>query len=677
MICSLMKNLSVAFVMSCIAFTAQAQSGKPPTIKSFSPEAGPPGQEIRIKGANFGKNSADVEVRLGGVPVQVTAVRPNEIRVKVTPNNRSGVFQLAVSGVRSKPSSSVFEVYPPLKATKMDPMTVAPGGEVRIYGSGFSSDPADHRLFIGRASVAASRIEGNAAVFNVPAKATPGPNTVRLEVKKRGVIHIPIALNIAANLSITNITPTEGAPGSRLTINGQGFGNSPSQVRVMLGGAYAQIHSVTPNAITVSVPAVTVPSTVTVQTKKSGSAVSAQTFSPEVPVVITGFAPTAGQPNQQVRLYGQGFSANPRNNKVTFSGKKAAVTEAAPNTLVVKIPKGVSSDTFKVDVNGGGSAESKGIFQIAEPIAISSFSPDNGGVGAFIRIKGQGFSSKGMRAFVGQKPAGMRVFSETQAMIGIPAGAVDGPIMLISPTGARAVSKKYLKIIPDISVNKFYPLSGRPGTKVTIYGDQFSAGKTSVFLGKTQLKIDPGMNNTMMVVTIPDTADSGPFRVAVQGRREVRSVGAFKVIPPLETYKPASDKPKETSVLEVKPDDKPVIEKLMNETPPPAAAQKEKNGKAPSIDELLGFESDGEKLQISTIDPPEGAAGDTVMINGSGFGDNPDKVTAWVGEKKASVVGCVPDMIMVEVPEGATSGKIKIKIAGKPVLSSKADFTVK
>ena len=64
-------------------------------------------------------------------------------------------------------------------------------------------------------------------------------------------------------------------------------------------------------------------------------------------------------------------------------------------------------------------------------------------------------------------------------------------------------------------------------------------------------------------------------------------------------------------------------------------------------------------------------------VNGSGFGDNPQKVTAWIGEKKASVVGCVPDMIMIEIPDGASSGKIKIKIAGKPAVSSKTELVVK
>lgn len=677
----MIRALNVNIAISALLFFASpigvsAQAAKQPSIKSFSPEYGPPGQEIKIKGINFGNNSELVEVRLGGIPLEVTAVKNAEIRVRVTPNSRTGVLQLAVSGVRSNPTSKFFEVLPPLKATKMDPMTVSAGGEVRIFGTGFSSNPADHKLVIGRVPVVASRIEGNAVVFSIPAKVAPGANAVRLEVKKRGVINIPVPLTIAEGATVTGFAPNQGTPGTVITIYGTGFGNSPSGVRVKMGGLYAQVSSVSPTAITAAVPAISQPTPITVQTKSGETAVSVQSFAVAVPIVITNFAPTAGQPNQLVRLYGQGFESNARKNKVTIGGKSAQITEAAPNTIVVKIPQSASSGTFVVTVDGRGSAESQGIFQIAEPLFITSFSPESGSVGAYIRVTGKGFSTTGMRAFIGNTPVGLRVYSATQALIGVPPGAVDGPIMMLSPAGVRAASKTYFKLVADISVNKFYPLSGRPGTKVTIYGDEFGIGKTKVYLGKAELKLDPGMSKTMMVVTIPDAVESGPLRVVVTGKKEVRSVGAFKVLPPLDTYTPKQETKVDNS-LTVKADDKPVIEKLMNETPPAAAVAKQETGKAPTIDELLGFESDGETLQFTAMDPTEGGVGETIMINGSGFGDDPKKVSAWIGEQKADVVGCVPDMIMIEVPAGATTGKVKIKVGGKSPLTSKTNFTVK
>ncbi len=677
MIVSITKKLFLLFVLS-ISFisVAQAQNAKQPRINKFTPNAGPPGQEVKIAGVNFGNNSKVVEVRLGGVPMEIVKVKNNEIRAKVTGQNRTGVIQLAVSGVRSDPTSETFEVYPPVKATKMDPMTVSPGGEVKIYGSGFSSNPSDHILTIGNHKTVASRMEGSVAVFVVPSKVSPGPNAVVFEVKRRGIINIPVPLTISDGAAITSFAPMQGEPGTVVTIYGKGFGSSSSDVRVTVGGQYAQVNSVSPTAIVITVPAISSPSPITVQTKRGGTLVSSQSFAVSVQVVISTFAPMAGQPNQQVRLYGQGFDPNPRRNRVTLGNKMVQVLEAAPNTLVVKIPANASSDTFRITVEGGGSAESATAFQVAEPLVVTGFSPDNGSTGAFVKVTGKGFTTSGMRAFIGQTPVGLRVLSPTQALIGVPSKAKDGPIVMMSPAGVKASSKTSFRIIADVSVNKFYPLSGRPGTKVTLYGDQFEVGKTKIYLGKAELKLEPGMNSTMMVATVPNEAESGPFRVAVAGRREVRSVGAFKVLPPVETFTPKPTEPK-PSTLDIKPDDKPVIEKLMSETPTEAIPKKAETGKAPTIDELLGFESDGtDTTGIVSFDPGEGPVGETVMINGSGFGDDPKKVTAWIGDKKATVVGCVPDMIMIEVPSGAVTGKIKIKVGAKEPMVSKTNFVV-
>jgi hypothetical protein len=360
------------------------------------------------------------------------------------------------------------------------------------------------------------------------------------------------------------------------------------------------------------------------------------------------------------------------------------VLQATPNNLLVQIPQGAASSPFNISVKGSGSTQTASIFQILQApstpmqtqLSISKITPSKGTVGTYVRITGQGFTTTGMRAYVGRTPAGIRVYSPTQAMIAIPNQATGGPVMLMTPTGVRAVSKETFQLVAEVSVNKFYPQSGRPGTAVTIYGTEFIPGRMQVYLGKVPLKIQPGGNATMLRVQIPENAQSGPFRVVVPGRKEIRSVGAFKVLPPLATFK-AKEEPKVDAVLASKPDDTPIIEKLMTEEPKGAVPAKAKSPeKAPTMDELLGFESDGETMAISGFEPASGPVGETIMINGSGFGDDPNKVKAWVGTEPAKVIGCVPDMIMIEVPKGVQKGKVKLRIAGKPPLTSKKEFAV-
>ena len=657
-----------------------------PKITKFTPTSGRPGDTVTIRGMNFGNDAGAVEVRIGAEPCKILSVNDRTITVEITPATQSGAVQLAVNNIKSDPSKGAFTVKAQLKATKMDPLTVSPGGEVRIFGTGFGDKTADHVLTVGNLKIKATEVTTAYAAFKIPTNVSGGKNKVSLNVKNVGVINIPVPLTVIQPATITEFTPTSGSDGTTVTINGSNFGDAPNNVRVYLGRQYAQVLSVTPSAIVATIPNGAASSRITVQTRYNGTAVSKQTFTVATPLTATGFAPMSGKPDQQVRIYGQGFSSNPKHNRVTMGNVNVPVLQAAPNNLLVKIPGGASSGPFSISVKGGGSTQTPGVFQIVQAppppppqaaMSISSITPTSGSVGTYVRITGQGFPTTGVRAYVGQTPAGIRVYSPTQAMIAIPNQAIGGPITLMTPTGARAISKENFQMVSDVSVNKFYPQSGRPGTTVTLYGNEFAPGKTQVYLGSQQLKVQPGSNATMLQVAIPENAESGPFRVLVAGRKEVRSVGAFKVLPPVTTFT-AKDEPKAETVLASKPDDTPVIEKLMKEEPKEAVpAKKETPEKAPTMDELLGFESDGETMALNSFEPETAAAGDTITINGSGFGDTVDKVKAWVGTKPAKVIGCVPDMIMIEVPKGADKGKIKLRIAGKPPLTSKKEFTEK
>ena len=67
----------------------------------------------------------------------------------------------------------------------------------------------------------------------------------------------------------------------------------------------------------------------------------------------------------------------------------------------------------------------------------------------------------------------------------------------------------------------------------------------------------------------------------------------------------------------------------------------------------------------------QAVVGDQIMVSGSGFGMDQSIVKAWVGNVAATVVGVIPDMVMVEVPPGVRRGKIRIQIGNGPVVKSK------
>jgi hypothetical protein len=662
---------------------------KQPKISSFAPEEGVAGETVTIKGTNFGKDPASVQVHMGKVRCQVVSVKDRALQVRIPKKAPGASFQVAVNEVKSAPSTKKFTIRQGLKPSNMAPTSVSPGGEVKIFGTGFKKRASDHTLKIGRVSTKAVKIDGGALVFRVPKNVAPGPNQVQLTVRKGGTISIPVPLVIKESASVTSFSPTSGGPNTRLTVYGTGFGTSPKDVRVFFGRAQARVESVKPNAITAIVPKGVTSSRLTVQTRTNGTAYSDKQFKVQSSVKISGFAPTSGRPSQQVRLYGQGFDPKPARNRVTMGNKNVRVLQASPTSILVQIPKNATTGTFTVKTGGGGAGESATPFTVVAPappppkpkvakFAITDFKPKKGTPGTYVTITGSGFTTTGMRAYVGRAPAGMRVYSANQAMIAVPNNAVTASIILMSAKGQSAQSRAKFQVESQVSITKFYPLTGRPGTKVTIYGVDFKPNRTQVYLGNRQLRVEPGMTPQMMAVIIPPGAQSGPFTVQVPGKPKARSVSAFRVAAAAKLVPKRKEEPKAESVLAKKPGEKSAVEQLMEEKPkePPASKASKGGQPPPSIDALLGFESDGETIQITSLDPTSGAVGDTIMINGSGFGDKPDGVSAWLGSKKAKVVGVVPDMVMIEVPAGAKSGKVKLKIAGKPSLTSKQDFKV-
>ncbi len=68
---------------------------------------------------------------------------------------------------------------------------------------------------------------------------------------------------------------------------------------------------------------------------------------------------------------------------------------------------------------------------------------------------------------------------------------------------------------------------------------------------------------------------------------------------------------------------------------------------------------------ISKIDPPEGPVGQLVTIEGSNFSETESQNTVTFGTATATPSVATPNKLTVNVPQGATSGPVKVTVAGK------------
>src|SRR5436305_8782878 len=216
-----------------------------------------------------------------------------------------------------------------------------------------------------------------------------------------GVIPAPLPTPIgpiqpATLFLVSGFTPTSGAPGTQVTINGSGFIGSTV---VRFGGHDARSFTVFSDAqIIAEVPADAVDGPITVG-GPNGSVSSSQSFdvlaSSPLPSV-SGFNPLQGQAGSQVTLSGQNLSPV---SSVTLGGVNCPVLAASANSLLITIPAGASSARFTV-VTPAGSALSTGTFVVIQAASlprVDGFSPASGPVGTTVAINGGNLSNATVR----------------------------------------------------------------------------------------------------------------------------------------------------------------------------------------------------------------------------------------------------------------------------------------
>jgi YD repeat-containing protein len=87
-------------------------------------------------------------------------------------------------------------------------------------------------------------------------------------------------------------------------------------------------------------------------------------------VAISMFTPSAGAPGTRVQVFGKGFGATVAQNALAFNGRRATITDAAPNRLIVTVPNGATTGALSVSTPFG-AATSRQLFRVLGDFSIS------------------------------------------------------------------------------------------------------------------------------------------------------------------------------------------------------------------------------------------------------------------------------------------------------------------
>ncbi len=339
---------------------------------------------------------------------------------------------------------------------------------------------------------------------------------------------------------------------------------------------------------------------------------------------ITSFTPTSGLVGSTVTLTGTNFSTTPTNNVVKFYANRTATVSASTTTsLTVTVPASAATGPISVTTNCI-TATSTDFTVLTAPVpTITSFAPTSGPIGTTVTITGTNFNTTPANNTVKFNGTTATVTASTATSITttVPSGATTGKIT-VTVGGNTATSATNFTVTGSSlpTITSFTPTSGNVGTSVTITGTNFSATPASnlvKFNGTTA--VVTASTTTSITTSVPPGATTGKITVRVSGNTATSATN---------------------------------------------------------------FTVTGSSLPtITNFTPTSGPIGTTVTINGTNFDAEPpgydsgggpyipDNTVKFNGVT-ATVFSSSYTQLIVEVPPGATTGKISVTVGANTALSA-------
>lgn len=418
-------------------------SGLAPVVTGFSPFGGKAGDPVVITGINF---STATNVSFNGVTAAGSITSDTQISAIVPTGATTGPIRVINPGGTNATGSN-FIIGPFI--TGFTPVSAQVGSEVVVDGLNFLdvtnvSFTAAAGGFINAAGgsiVAATQLR---AV--VPVGATNGPIRV-ISPSGTHVTSSNLTVFVLAPV-INDFTPTNGLPGSTVTLNGANFLGATN---VSFNGVAASSFNVTADSqITATVPATATTGPISVSTA-GGSVTSSVPF--YLPPRLTSFTPAAGTVGTSVTLTGTNFTGV---SSVTFAAANATtinapVTSLAATQMTVLVPTNAISGLLTVTTPGGIIASTDN-FTVTP--RVDSFTPLLGPVGTTVTVRGQSFTNATAVRFNGVN-AGFSSVTDTQLVAVVPFGASTGPFTVVTPDGTGTGPVVYtVTTSPDVSARQ-------------------------------------------------------------------------------------------------------------------------------------------------------------------------------------------------------------------------------
>ncbi len=360
---------------------------------------------------------------------------------------------------------------------------------------------------------------------------------------------------LAVAPKVFDFTPKKGPPGTVVTVFGQNFQGSSSQVTFFNGGSGAQAQIVnggnglTTLNVLVPLEAKTGPISVFNPGVGGGTGTSPNNVgffqpAPRITDFYTKFDVNTSKPVTPVKradgevltIRGANFSDPPNGASVYVGGVKVPLfSNAADNQIAVSLLSGLQTGQLVVTTSAGtvtnDSTFSGGLVYF-NPV-VERFT-GSAAAGATIDIFGRSFLGVTEVRF-GNLASEFTVVSGTNIQAKVPATAVDGPLRVTSPGGAAITVSNFL-VGP--SITSFSPAGGPPGTVVTVKGTGLSNTKTILF-GSVATQKGTNIDANTVTAVVPLNTFTAPLTV-ITGNGTNVSATPFYLPPRVDGFTPTS-----------------------------------------------------------------------------------------------------------------------------------------
>ena len=418
-----------------------------PAITSFTPTSGPIGTVLTVDGTNLtGATSVTFSGSTGNVVssgFSVNAAGTQLTGLVVPTGAQTGPFSITTSGgIGSSPGS--FTVTGPV-ITSLSPASVVAGSgalTLTVNGANFVRGAT---VSLNGLNLATSYVSATQLTAQVSSAATTTAGSYPVRVANSAVSGS--STSAAATFTVTvpvptiaSFTPASGLANTAVTVTGT---NLTGATAVTLNGVSIPSFVVA-NATTLifTVPAGATSGLITVTTP-GGTATSASPFvvgTPSLVPVITAISPNSILVNSSdfvLTVSGANFV---RSSVINFPLGAVSTTYVSGNQLTAIVPaaylKGLGSGNVTVTSPAPGGGTSNGVlFSVTLPSpTITSFTPTSGPAGTTVTVRGTNFQLVkyvGL-ASPGNTYASFTVLNETTLTFVVPAGAVSGPIGVVT-----------------------------------------------------------------------------------------------------------------------------------------------------------------------------------------------------------------------------------------------------